>query len=44
MATFDDAPLMGVTTSRPVVSVTSGLVPFVGPKAVALPLLALPTV
>ena len=32
----------GFTTSRPVVVVTSGFVPF-GPKVVALPLLALPT-
>jgi len=42
MAAVDDAASIGVTTSRPVVSVTSGFVPF-GPKADALPLLALPT-
>jgi hypothetical protein len=42
IATFDVAPLIGITTSSPVVAVTSGLVPF-GPNVDALPLLALPT-
>jgi hypothetical protein len=42
IATFAVEASIGVTTSRPAVSVTSGFVPF-GPNVEALPLLALPT-